>query len=289
MSTKPISFILIPLILWAILSVIIVASIGPAIGLIIWVLIFLLAVVGIPILIAGIRIIPEYERAAILRFGRYKGLKGPGVIIIDSIFDKAYRFDLRVQTIDIPRQEVLTKDNINIKVDAVVVYRVSDPGIAFITVRDIRRLIFQYGQANLREVLGIHELDEILQKREEMARIIQEELDKMFGEWGIKIISVALQQIYLPENMIRAMAMQAEAERERRAKIISAQGERQAAEIMAEAARFYAENPIALRLRELTTLVEVAKEKNTILLYPVTFGQLEQTLLSALAMKRAKG
>jgi len=121
-----------------------------------------------------------------------------------------------------------------------------------------------------------------------MAKIIQDEVDKVVGEWGIKIISVALQQVYLPESMIRAMAMQAEAERERRAKIISAEGERQAAQIMAEAAEYYVRNPVALRLRELTTLVEVAKEKNTILLYPTTFGQLEQSLATALAVRGVK-
>jgi len=251
----------------------------------IWLLLFLYIFIGLPLLFSGIKIIPEYERAAILRLGRYIGMKGPGIILIDPVFDKAFRFDLRVQTIDIPAQEVLTKDNVNIKVDAVIIYRVMDPGKAFITVKDVPRLLFQYGQANLREVLGIHDLDEILQKREEMAKIIQEEVDRIVGEWGVKVISVALQQIYLPESMIRAMAMQAEAERERRAKIISAEGERQAAEIMAEAARYYMENPIALRLRELTTLVEVAKEKNTILLYPTTFGALEQSLAMALAMR----
>ncbi|MEX0567570.1 MAG: SPFH domain-containing protein [Candidatus Njordarchaeota archaeon] len=243
---------------------------------------------GLPFIFAGIKIIPQYERAAVLRLGKYIGLKGPGPIFIDVFLDKVFRFDLRVQTIDIPAQEVLTKDNINIKVDAVIIYRVLDPGKAFITVKNVPRLLFQYGQANLREVLGIHELDEILQKREEMAKIIQGEVDRAVGDWGIKVISVALQQIYLPENMVRALAMQAEAERERRAKIISAEGERQAAEIMSEAARFYVENPIALRLRELTTLVEVAKEKNTILLYPTTFGAMEQSILAAMALRKSK-
>ena len=248
-----------------------------------WLLLFL----GLPLFIAGIRIIPEYERAAVLRLGRYKGMLGPGMIVMDAIMDRAYRFDLRVQTVDIPQQEVLTKDNVNIKVDAVIIYRVFDPGKAFITVQNVRQVLFQYGQANLREVLGVHELDEILQKREEMAKIIQEEVDSVVGEWGIKIISVALQQIYLPENMVRAMAMQAEAERERRAKIISAEGEKQAAHIMAEAAEYYVKNPFALRLRELTTLVEIAKEKNVIVLFPTTFGHLEQTLASVLAVEKA--
>lgn len=247
-----------------------------------------LIALGLPILVSGIKIIPEYERAAVLRLGRYVGMVGPGLVFIDAILDRVFRFDLRVQTIDIPAQEVLTKDNVNIKVDAVIIYRVVDPGRAFISVQDIRRVLFQYGQANLREVLGVHELDEILQKREEMAKLIQEEVDRVVGEWGIKIISVALQQIYLPENMIRALAMQAEAERERRAKIISAEGERQAATIMAEAAKSYVEHPIALRLRELTTLVEVAKEKNMIVLFPTTFGNLDQTLVSALSLALAQ-
>ena len=284
MTSQPVSPWLIPTLIW--LPIFLIGCmLGVDWSALIWLLLFLYIFIGLPLLFSGIKIIPEYERAAILRLGRYIGMKGPGIILIDPVFDKAFRFDLRVQTIDIPAQEVLTKDNVNIKVDAVIIYRVMDPGKAFITVKDVPRLLFQYGQANLREVLGIHDLDEILQKREEMAKIIQEEVDRIVGEWGIKVISVALQQIYLPESMIRAMAMQAEAERERRAKIISAEGERQAAEIMAEAARYYMENPIALRLRELTTLVEVAKEKNTILLYPTTFGALEQSLAMALAMR----
>jgi len=289
LTSKPISPFLITFVLW-IIVVLIGLTIYPAISIVsmIWMLLFIFLFFGLPLLFAGVKIIPEYERAAVLRLGRYIGMMGPGIIFIDPIFDKAYRFDLRVQTIDIPSQEVLTKDNINIKVDAVIIYRVIDPGKAFITVREVPRLLYQYGQANLREVLGIHELDEILQKREEMAKIIQDEVDKVVGEWGIKIISVALQQVYLPESMIRAMAMQAEAERERRAKIISAEGERQAAQIMAEAAEYYVRNPVALRLRELTTLVEVAKEKNTILLYPTTFGQLEQSLAAALAVRGAR-
>lgn len=281
-----ISPFLIILFMWLIL-VLLFSPVQPLLVVMIWAAIPAIFF-GLMFLLAGIKIIPEYERAAVLRLGRYIGLKGPGVIFIDVILDKIFRFDLRVQTIDIPAQEVLTKDNINIKVDAVIIYRVIDPGKAFITVKNVSRLLYQYGQAYLREVLGIHELDEILQKREEMAKIIQEEVDKAVGDWGIKVISVALQQIYLPESMIRAMAMQAEAERERRAKIISAEGERQAAEIMAEAAKFYIEYPIALRLRELTTLVEVAKEKNVILLYPTTFGSMEQSILAAMALKKSK-
>ncbi len=279
---------LITLFLWLLIALMLSGG-GPlTINIIVMATIVAVLFGGLPFIFAGIKIIPQYERAAVLRLGKYIGLKGPGPIFIDVFLDKVFRFDLRVQTIDIPAQEVLTKDNINIKVDAVIIYRVLDPGKAFITVKNVPRLLFQYGQANLREVLGIHELDEILQKREEMAKIIQEEVDRAVGDWGIKVISVALQQIYLPENMVRALAMQAEAERERRAKIISAEGERQAAEIMSEAARFYVENPIALRLRELTTLVEVAKEKNTILLYPTTFGAMEQSILAAMALRKSK-
>ncbi len=288
LASKPITPFLIPLILWAIAVSSMMVTTTVTIADVLTLLAVMLLIFGLPLLAAGVKVIPEYERAAVLRLGRYVGMKGPGVIFIDPILDKAYRFDLRVQTIDIPAQEILTKDNINIKVDAVIIYRIMDPGKAFITVKNIPRLLFQYGQANLREVLGIHELDEILQKREEMAKLIQDEVDSVVGEWGIKIISVALQQVYLPESMIRAMAMQAEAERERRAKIISAEGERQAAKIMAEAAEYYEKNPVALRLRELTTLVEVAKEKNTILLYPTTFGNLESALAATLAVSSAK-
>ncbi|MCR8454103.1 MAG: SPFH domain-containing protein [Crenarchaeota archaeon] len=283
----PISPFLVPLILAMIVTVLSTPFGADPIATFLFTFLLLMLVVGLPLLLSGLAILPEYERAAVLRLGRYKGMLGPGVVIRDPILDRIQRFDLRIQTIDIPQQEVLTKDNVSIKIDTVLIYRIYDPGRAFITLKNIEQVLFQYGQAIMREVIGIHELDEIIQKREELAKVIQQEVDKLVGEWGIKVISVALQNMLIPDTMIRAMAMQAEAERERRAKIISAEGELRAAQIMAEAASYYANNPHALRLRELTTLVEISREKNVIVLYPTTFGQLEQTLAAAVALKKA--
>ncbi|MCR8433761.1 MAG: SPFH domain-containing protein [Crenarchaeota archaeon] len=283
----PISPFLVPLILAMIVTVLSALFGADPITTFLFTFLLFMLVFGLPLLLSGLAILPEYGRAAVLRLGRYKGILGPGVIIRDRILDTILRFDLRIQTIDIPQQEVLTKDNVSMKIDTVLIYRVYDPGRAFITLKNIEQVLFQYGQAVMREVVGIHELDEVVQKREELAKIIQQEVDKLVGEWGIKIISVALQKMLIPDTMIRAMAMQAEAEREKRAKIISAEGELRAAQIMAEAASYYANNPHALRLRELTTLVEISREKNVIVLYPTTFGQLEQTLAAAVALKKA--
>lgn len=282
----PITPFIVVLILAVIFSPALYYMYDPLIAFILTFLVLLL-IVGIPLILSGMSVLAEYERAAVLRLGRYKGMLGPGVVVRDPILDRIYKFDLRIQTMDIPQQEVLTKDNVSIKIDTVIVYRIYDPGRVFITLRNIEQVLYQYGQAIMRDVIGVHELDEVIQKREELAKVIQQEVDKLVGEWGVKIIRVALQRIILPEGMVRAMAMQAEAERERRAKIISAEGELRAAQIMAEAASHYVNNPIALRLRELTTLVEIAKEKNAIVLYPITFGQMEQLLATTVAVRKA--
>ncbi|MHA1590506.1 MAG: SPFH domain-containing protein [Candidatus Njordarchaeales archaeon] len=238
-------------------------------------------------LLSGIRILPEYERAVIFRLGRLVGVKGPGLIWIIPGIDTMKRVDLRVQTIDIPSQEIMTKDNINIRVDAAVFYRIHDPGKAIVTLGDISRTIYVLGQTSLRDVLGDFELDDILTRREELAKKIQELVDSQVAGWGIKIVNVALQQIVLPPELVRAMAAQAEAERERRAKIISAEGDRQAAEIIAKAAEYYEKHPVALRLRELDALVTLAKEKNTILLYPITMGAGGEEILKAIGLTKA--
>ncbi|MHA1616781.1 MAG: SPFH domain-containing protein [Candidatus Njordarchaeales archaeon] len=236
--------------------------------------------------LSGIRILPEYERAVVFRLGRLVGVKGPGLIWIIPGIDSIQRVDLRVQTIDIPSQELITKDNINIKVDAAVFYRIHDPGKAVVTLGNIQRTIYVLGQTALRDILGDFELDEILTRREELAKRIQELVDEQVSGWGIKVVNVALQQIVLPPELVRAMAAQAEAERERRAKIISAEGDRQAAEIIAKAAEYYEKHPVALRLRELDTLQAMAKEKNVVLLYPLTVGTGFEEILKAIGVTK---
>ncbi len=235
-----------------------------------------------------IKIIPEYERLVVFRLGRLHSVRGPGVTYIIAGIETAKIIDLRVQTIDIPDQEVITKDNINIKVDAAVLYRIVDPMKLVLSLKDVYKTLYLLGQTALRDVLGDFELDEILVNREELAKKIQQIVDEQVAPWGIKITSISLQQIVLPEQLIRAMAAQAEAERERRAKIIAAEGERQAAQIIAEAAEFFEKHPVALRLRELNTIIDVAKEKNTIILFPVNISGVELSQVLALALQKTK-
>lgn len=251
---------------------------------------FLLPFIGIIVLmyiLAGIRVVREYERAVVFRLGRLRGIKGPGIIWIIPGIDQISRVDLRVQTVDIPGQDLITKDNINIKVDAAVFFRIHDPGKAIVSLKDVRSTIYVLGQTSLRDILGDFELDEILTRREELAKKIQELVDEQVAGWGIKVVSVALQQIILPPELVRAMAAQAEAERERRAKIILAEGDRQAAEIIAQAAEYYERHPVALRLRELETIMAVAKEKNTLILYPVSMGSGLEDVLRSIGVAKA--
>jgi len=253
-------------------------------------IVFLLPFIGIIVLmyiLAGIRVVREYERAVVFRLGRLRGIKGPGIIWIIPGIDQISRVDLRVQTVDIPGQDLITKDNINIKVDAAVFFRIHDPGKAIVSLKDVRSTIYVLGQTSLRDILGDFELDEILTRREELAKKIQELVDEQVAGWGIKVVSVALQQIILPPELVRAMAAQAEAERERRAKIILAEGDRQAAEIIAQAAEYYERHPVALRLRELETIMAVAKEKNTLILYPVSMGSGLEDVLRSIGVAKA--
>lgn len=223
-------------------------------------------IVLIAILSASIKIVREYERAVIFRLGRLLGVKGPGIFFIIPFVDSLIRVDLRVVAVDVPKQNIITKDNVSTNVDAVVYYRVVDPEKAVIKVENYHYAISLLAQTTLRDVLGQIELDGLLTRREEINKKLQEILDEMTGGWGIKVVAVTLKDVELPESLRRAMAMQAEAERWRRARIISAEGEREAAKIMSEAAELYEKHPTALRLRELQTLVDVAKEKNLIVI-----------------------
>jgi len=218
---------------------------------------------------SAIRILNEYERGVIFRLGRCIGAKGPGLIILIPIVDKMQRVDLRVVTLDVPPQDVITRDNVSVKVNAVVYYRVMDPTKAIIEVVNFPFATSQLAQTTLRSVCGQAEMDELLSARDKLNVHIQEILDKQTDPWGIKVSNVELKHIDLPQEMQRAMAKQAEAERERRAKVINAEGEFQAATRLAEAAVIIEDHPMALQLRYLQTLREVASEKNSVTIFPV--------------------
>ncbi|ADG90725.1 slipin family protein [Thermosphaera aggregans] len=217
--------------------------------------------IGVPLLSSSIKIIREYERAVIFRLGRLLGAKGPGIVVVIPFFDNLAKVDLRLVTVDVPKQEIITRDNVSVKVDAVIYYRVIDPVSAITKVANFHYSVSLLGQTVLRDVLGQAELDDLLSRREELNKKISGILDEMTMPWGIKISAVTIKSVELPEELMRAMAKQAEAERWRRARIIEAEGERQASQILGEAARVYEEHPTALRLRELQTLIEVAREK----------------------------
>lgn len=218
---------------------------------------------------SAIKILREWERGVILRLGRLIGAKGPGIFFIIPGIDKMIRIDLRLVTLDIPPQDVITRDNVSIKVNAVVYYRVVDPSKAVIEVANYHYATSQLAQTTLRSVVGQMELDELLAQREKINMQLQDILDRHTEPWGIKVTLVETKQVDLPEEMRRAIARQAEAERERRAKIIHADGEFQAAEKLAQAANVISANPAALQLRFLQTLTEVATEKNSTTIFPV--------------------
>ena len=218
---------------------------------------------------ASIKVINEYERAVVLRLGKFLAVKGPGLIILIPVIDKMRKIDLRTVTLDVPPQEVITKDNVSIKVSAVVYFRVLDPERAFLQVEDYYYATSQLAQTTLRSVCGQAELDEILAEREKLNIKLQEILDADTEPWGVKVSKVEIKEIDLPEEMKRAMAKQAEAERERRAKIIAAEGEYQAAEKLAQASDIISRNPVAVQLRFLQTLTEISVENNSVTIFPV--------------------
>jgi regulator of protease activity HflC (stomatin/prohibitin superfamily) len=218
---------------------------------------------------SAVKILREYERGVIFRLGRLIGAKGPGIIFIIPGVDKLLRISLRTVTMDIPPQDVITHDNISIKVNAVVYFRVVDPNRAVVEVENYLYATSQLAQTTLRSVVGQADLDELLSQREKINMTLQDILDKHTEPWGIKVSLVETKQVDLPEEMRRAIARQAEAERERRAKVIHAEGEYQAAEKLAQAANVISINPAALQLRFLQTLTEVATEKNSTTIFPV--------------------
>jgi len=217
----------------------------------------------------AIRILKEYERAVVFRLGRTIGVKGPGLILLIPIVDRMVKVDLRTITLDVPPQDVITRDNVSMKVNAVVYFRVIDAMRAIVVIERFLYATTQLAQTTLRTVLGEVELDDLLAEREKINERLQTILDHDTEAWGIKVSSVQVKHIDLPQEMQRAMAKQAEAERERRARVINAEGEFQASQRLSEAAAVIAQNPIALQLRYLQTLAEVATENNSTTLFPI--------------------
>jgi regulator of protease activity HflC (stomatin/prohibitin superfamily) len=237
----------------------------------------LAVVLGIILLILfmAIKILNEYERGVIFRLGRVIAHKGPGLIILIPVIDRMVRVSLRTVAMDVPPQDVITKDNVSVKVNAVLYFRVMDPTKAVIEVENYLYATSQLAQTTLRSVCGQSELDELLSEREKINLELQEILDRHTDPWGVKVSAVEVKHIDLPSEMQRAIARQAEAERERRAKVINAEGEYQAAERLSEAAKIIATEPTALQLRFLQTLSEIAAEKNSTTLFPVPIDLLK--------------
>ena len=234
--------------------------------------------VAIFILANSIRVLNEYERGVIFRLGRAIGAKGPGLIILIPIVDKMAKVDLRTVTMDVPPQEVITRDNVSVKVNAVVYFRVLDPMKAVLSVENYLYATSQLAQTTLRSVCGQGEMDDLLSEREKINRQLQEILDRQTDPWGVKVSTVEIKGIDLPDEMKRAMAKQAEAEREKRAKIIHSAGEFEAAENLAKAADMISMNPVTLQLRYLQTLTEIAVEKNSTILFPLPMDMIKPFL-----------
>ena len=225
-----------------------------------------------------IRILKEYERGVIFLLGRFQKVKGPGLIILIPGIQKMTRVDLRVLVLDVPTQDVISRDNVSVKVNAVIYFRVVDPEKAIIRVADFFEATSQLSQTTLRSVLGQHELDDMLAERDKLNDHIQSLLDQRTDNWGIKVANVEIKHVDLDETMIRAIAQQAEAERARRAKIINAQGEKQAATTLAEAAHVLAQEKLALQLRYLQTLKEISSEKTNTIVFPLPLDLMEPLL-----------
>lgn len=218
---------------------------------------------------SAIKILKEYERGVIFRLGRLIPVKGPGLVIIWPIIDKLVKVSLRTVTMDVPPQDVITKDNITVKVNAVVYFRVVDPAKAITEVEDYYYATSQIAQTTLRSILGQSQLDDLLTKRDELNAELQRVIDFQTEPWGVKVTAVEVKNVDIPTEMLRAIARQAEAERERRAKIIHAEGEYQAAQKLADAAKILSAEPAALQLRYLETLLEISSEKNSTIIFPV--------------------
>ncbi len=239
--------------------------------------IFGLVVIGIlvALLVSAFRVLREYERGVVFMLGRFQRVKGPGLIIIIPVLQQMVRVDLRTIVMDIPTQDLITRDNVSVKVNAVLYFRVIDPQNAIINVEDYMEATGQLAQTTLRSVLGQHELDELLAEREQLNADIQAILDQQTDQWGIKVANVEIKHVDIDDSMIRAIAKQAEAERERRAKVIHADGEFEAAERLVAAAERLAAQPNSMQLRYLQTLTEIAGERSSTIVFPLPINLME--------------
>ncbi|MDT0616989.1 slipin family protein [Salinisphaera sp. P385] len=233
------------------------------------------------ILFSAIKILPEYERGVVFTLGRFTGVKGPGLILLIPFIQKMIKVDLRVVVMDVPTQDVISRDNVSVQVNAVVYFRVVDPDKAIIEVEHYYDAVSQLAQTTLRSVLGQHDLDDMLAERDKLNADIQAILDKHSDAWGIKVANVEIKHVDLDESMIRAIARQAEAERSRRAKVIHAEGEMQAAQNLQEAARTLSEQPQAIQLRYLQTLVDIAGEHNSTIVFPLPMDLIKPLMEAA--------
>jgi len=225
-----------------------------------------------------IKILKEYERGVVFRLGRFVGVRGPGLILLIPMFEKMVKVTLRTVALDVPPQDVVTKDNVSVKVNAVMYFQVFEPSKAIIAVEDYLYATSQMGQTILRSILGEHELDDLLSNREKINRMLQKIIDERTDPWGIKVSAVEVKDVDLPENMKRALAKQAEAERERRAKVIHADGEFQASAKLKDAADILATQPVSVQLRYLQTLTEISAEKNSTIIFPFPIELLQYFL-----------
>jgi regulator of protease activity HflC (stomatin/prohibitin superfamily) len=250
----------------------------------IYAIVVLIVLLVAGLLVLAVRVLREYERAVMFTLGRFTGVRGPGLILMIPLAQQMVRVDLRTIVLDVPSQDVISRDNVSVKVNAVLYFRVVDPDKAIIQVEDFMQATSQFAQTTLRSVLGKHELDEMLAERDKLNADIQEILDQQTDAWGIKVANVEIKHVDIDESMIRAIARQAEAERTRRAKIINAEGEQQAAQKLVEAAQILAASPGAMQLRYLGTLHEMSSEKNaTTIVFPFPIDLLQT--ISAIAAK----
>lgn len=243
--------------------------VGPTVAIIFGIIIVLI------LLLSAVKILREYERGVIFRFGRLSATKGPGIFLIIPFVDKMIKVDLRTVTMDVPPQDIITRDNVPVKVNAVVYFRVMDPAKSVIKIERYMVATSQIAQTTLRSILGQAELDDLLARREKINQELQKVIDEQTDPWGIKVSIVEIKDVELPQSIQRAFARQAEAERERRAKIINAEGEFQASEKLAEAAKVLSKHPVSVQLRFLQTLKEIATEQNSTIIFPVPIDLIE--------------
>ncbi|MGB6605894.1 MAG: slipin family protein [Steroidobacteraceae bacterium] len=237
-----------------------------------------LVILILVLLFSSLHVLNEYERAVIFQLGRFVGIRGPGLIVVWPVVQRMRKVDLRVIVLSVPKQDVITRDNVSVKVNAVIYFRVVDPGKAIIQVANAFDATSQVAQTTLRSVVGQHEMDDLLSQRDKLNADLQRILDQNTEAWGIKVSTVEIKDVDLDETMVRAMAKQAEAERTRRAKIINAEGENQAAQALVEAAQNLARQPAAMQLRYLQTLADIAHERTQLLVFPLPLDLIKPLL-----------